>query len=1268
MKASKKWLACALVLTMGVCCAIGLAACGSGDEADDTLYTVTYARGADDATGEIPATESYAEGDTVTLKSSELFSRDGYAFSSWSDGDKTYAGGASYVMPAANVTFTAVWTENDEEEKDGEEEEDKYEITAIPASDYVTTSTVNGKTATAYWFAEYGADALEITVYVEDESIYTADSIYSGDGVDLLIGKVCRVKGYSEGAISVVADAAGNVLVKKASDNTAITDSGVTVGTEVISKDGRTVAGYRMTLSIPYAATEITKESKDAAICFGLTNADNAIKIFTSYDSSLGTDSENQHTFVALKDDNTFAENPYLQYGLTWGDAGALKASSVWDINNDDGTDDASITMTGLDGDSYIYMRSSNEEKMYAEVQISALSLENGENWSKFGIVVLTENRTGFAFYIDAASTNGSSFNTDAVALGYNMMSEGVWANNWSNIGTLGGTSEQYQNGSYVTLGIYRQGAVFKLYANGVCVKTVSGEIGSEEGAYVGLFTFNAPLTAKGYFVTTDQGEFPADAEITAETVDYLFIGDSYIDTAFWYTFGNGFGKLSSANIGVGGTKVGYWNSLAEALKVQYKPANIIVHIGVNDIDGGASAAETIALLDTMVAKYTAAFPNASIYYVTIEHNMLFKQFWSAYDTVNAHMKALNEIQIIDMASYITEDAEGSTMHWFNLDGLHYGVDGYALFDRMVYEALGIARESVNTASGLGDLGVEDAPLWSYTSGWEFDAEGVAHNAGSSYGIVGAESQLFISGAYAADFYAEAEISIAGCYSSDYWPKVGIALRSATGTYFYGIDANVGVNPNGYYINGWSNVWYRSEAVNTSAGAMKTNWGAEYFSSYQWIYNNQYPEEYPAGVSFDYNTDHSFIKLAVAKVGANVYLLSNGTVVNCIVNAYGEDELVAAAVFTFNMDVYAKNGVAITEESALQTKLDSLKIYKNTDGMQVDASMDDWTAAEKANVFSIPATDGRYVDFYAKMASDGLYVFAEAVHNSFVTTNANWYDSTNIELTVGNDRLQRFASANGMNSSWLFNARTVSASRFVSVAEGGKQHTYAELFIPYSLIDGYDVTSAYIPLTVAWKTGGETGEAWATGNDWWYAPDLHPYTASEGRIYATANGLKTGLEKTIDGDSSDWSDETFVSVGNAQYSLYLGADGLYLIVIYRSSDIDITKTNVDGDWWLNTNLEIRLPGHSVTSKLWTYGGRLYRTGFITDAAIGYTDGESEDTLVYEAFISYEDLGVASDTASVQIAFGGQLWNTDASNGSTSWNGTAWDTPATAVRK
>lgn len=1124
---------------------------------------------------------------------------------------------------------------------------DAIYLEEMPESTITTSAKAGDSTAVAAWFAEYdtaeiaavGAGKMIFHAYVKDDTIFAeGENMYSNDGIEIIISAVKRLKGYSENTISVSVDVNANVAVKNLSTNAAVTESGITATVEKFTFDRQTVAGYLVTVEVPYAATDVSAENKDLSVAFGLTNASDAMTINSVFDTTYGVDYKNVHTFVKVTSDG-FEANPYLEYGMVWGNANEnLPASSVWNVDYDDNSENAHIYNTDVDNkDNYIYMRNSNLLNYYAEAKFSLKEIHNTEKWGKFGFVVTSaDGAKGFFYYVDAVSADGETVNENSVNVGYNNRAGvGAWAGNYRGLASLGGTSAAYTDGNYVTLGVYRQGGAFKLFANGNLVGTVSAGIDFDEEAFVGIASFNITFDVKDYKLVTDEQTLE-QYRINSVEKQNLFIGDSYIDTAFWYSYNNTFTTETSANEGVGGTRIEYWQNMVGTLNAMYKPQNIVMHIGVNDIDNGVTGEQTIVMLDKLFAMLKANFPQTEIYYVGLVHNMMFPLMWGEYDKVNAHVAELakndDAIHYIDMASVITADSTGSTMKWFNPDGLHYGLDGYAAFDKAICEALGVER--VNSENGLGSMTVEGAPAYSYSSGWKFE-NGMVHNTGA------AEAQLYFSNVYAADFYAEAKISIAGLTAADNFAKAGLAFRSEKGLWFWALDLAKGANSDGsYYNNGWSQVFFRPE----TAGAKDWNWNG-CWSAFQWTYNNQYPVEYPKGTSFDYKTDKSFITLAVAKVGKDAWFISEGKVVNMLKDVFGEDEKVAAAVVNFNMEMYVKDAVTITDPDALNEKLTSMKIYRST--KTVDGDISDWSADDLTNPVVIPASDGRKVTVYATMAEDGMYVFYDVIHNNFVNSNGNWWEKTNFELKLP-DNLQRFASANGLNSRWEFGTRQINAVKFVSTVENGKAHTKAEAFISYSCIDGYDRDSAYIPAGFAWKTGGETGGALlGANNDFWYVPDADPGMRN---IFVTAKGIKTGTARKIDGDISDWADNTFENchADNGQYSAFLGDDGLYMLFKITAGSIDVNRQfTADTEWHLNVNLELFGTDNTHAARIYVFGGEVYHTGWVTDAAMKYIDGETEDTLYIEFFIANEHLiGVDQTTESVKIDIGGQLYPSD----------------------
>ena len=94
-------------------------------------YKITFTSGRKDSQGDAPTLENAAAGTVITLPKN-TFKVYGMNFKGWSDGTTTYASGARYTMPERNVTFKAVWTQDQWDgttvEKPTQDENGYYQI------------------------------------------------------------------------------------------------------------------------------------------------------------------------------------------------------------------------------------------------------------------------------------------------------------------------------------------------------------------------------------------------------------------------------------------------------------------------------------------------------------------------------------------------------------------------------------------------------------------------------------------------------------------------------------------------------------------------------------------------------------------------------------------------------------------------------------------------------------------------------------------------------------------------------------------------------------------------------------------------------------------------------------------------------------------------------------------------------------------------------------------------------------------------------------
>jgi lysophospholipase L1-like esterase len=229
--------------------------------------------------------------------------------------------------------------------------------------------------------------------------------------------------------------------------------------------------------------------------------------------------------------------------------------------------------------------------------------------------------------------------------------------------------------------------------------EVVAGYDGGDLG--FGLFMITdkaAEATFSNWSVLVgDEADTALEELVVFETVDYLFLGDSYIDLAFWKSYAAEFTSLSAANGGIGGTKTPDWTEQATSLSALYNPKNIIFHVGINDINGDdVTYEQLVTRMDTMFAAYKAAFPGANLYWITIAPNNFklstYVDQWEISSQINAYMKTKDGVNVIDVASKIGTQAGESVKKYYISDGLHFNELGYNKFVGAIKDTFGLTQ------------------------------------------------------------------------------------------------------------------------------------------------------------------------------------------------------------------------------------------------------------------------------------------------------------------------------------------------------------------------------------------------------------------------------------------------------------------------------------------------------------------------------------------------------------------------------------------------
>ena len=287
-----------------------------------------------------------------------------------------------------------------------------------------------------------------------------------------------------------------------------MSDSGIVTDAKIFTIDGETVAGWRVSVAIPFDLAKISKDTHNATVALAIVSASNAADAELIYSNAYGTEPDQAHTYIAVTGDNQFEENPNYTLVGDWGAGGeSLPANSGWDTSYDDGSENASISLKQKDGDNYIYLKEPAEApEFFVEMSLRAEpTLLNANNGAKFGFVLAKADGTEkLLLYIDAASENGT-IKQDSVKIGY------VYTSDWSPWGTqdgwtVGQSSDVYTaKDEFIRLGFCRKGSRLVLTLDGEMLgQPITTRFGATESLYVGLFSYDVAVTAKNWEIRTD--------------------------------------------------------------------------------------------------------------------------------------------------------------------------------------------------------------------------------------------------------------------------------------------------------------------------------------------------------------------------------------------------------------------------------------------------------------------------------------------------------------------------------------------------------------------------------------------------------------------------------------------------------------------------------------------------------------------------------------------------------------------------------------------
>lgn len=1137
----------ALVLVLSMVTAV---ACKPQESSESFKITI-----AETTNGTITADKQTAkEGETVTLT---ITPDEGYILKSGSlKFNDTAITGTTFKMPKQDVTITAEFAKD----------MTGVTVESIEKDGLKMSATQLSKTATAYLFTTFGETALTFTAFVED------GTLKDGDGMKVMFASEQEIVNavLPDGkTISIEITHDGNKLIKTTDEEGKFVDltEGATATLELWSEDGNDVDGYKVVMTVDYAKLGLTKDTAKDGITFCplLYNASSNIAPSKGYINNV-MDENKANTYMVVVDDNQYRANAYESGTGQLGSVSYIAHGQYWDLSQDYYKSNPEYAnrkavLTGHDNaDNNLMFYRTSGELMYAQATIKVTSFTNpNEAWGKFGMMLFDgESMNGLFFYVDAfASQPGNIDSIGGTAVGTNK-AVGGW-----------GTWSAVKDGVFnletktITLAMVYQDGYIHLYADGVKVGSVYyGKY--NQNMYFGLKSFGYGLEVTNYFASTDpvaDGWEDKLETIEKEDIDTLFMGDSYME--FWKNSGftSHVAQLPSyANEGIGGTKTIDWMNKLQDMSARYNPSNIVMHIGVNDIDDeGLTKEQATARLLELFNAYHQTFSDAQLYWVALIPNTMFADKVATYNEVNAEIKAFaqnnNWLTYIEADKAFTTESGGARVNMF-YDGLHLNREyGYPLWAKLIMEALGYTH-----AEGA-ELG--DGTNFAYSDGWSFIEDGAkAYNSGNG------EQVVWMKNASGSDIYAEFSATIGKVYDNDPYPKFGAILRNDDVSILGYIDAEglaTGVGKKG------SNIVYRPNRVTDGGFAVAGDW--------QW--NNQ-----PGGsqINGEY-TDGSYVKIAIAKLGNQIVLWVNDVLVSKTTASYIDaTDVVTVGFGGFNLEMTVQGLYVTTDVEEITEKVEGPKA---TDAV-IDGVADDAIYTEQVlgytSSFGLQNDGKTHFTLSGVKGTDGVYFIATIIAPENTRNGPAWHEYANIEFRFGNDNATQhyiYFNQPGFSS-------VASSSGITQVAsDGGKpieDGEYAgmykvvvEFFAPFTSFAGCDASTEEIPVKVWGWVYGEQGWTHGMNVGTWNA-----YTVSE-------HGLRFQRSITVEGNNvavtvtpsktTAYSGETItldVQLQDGQQIAYIKVNGEEI----TEQDGIYSFTMPDED----VVIEVSLQGISVTTK------------------------------------------------------------------------------------
>lgn len=182
--------------------------------------------------------------------------------------------------------------------------------------------------------------------------------------------------------------------------------------------------------------------------------------------------------------------------------------------------------------------------------------------------------------------------------------------------------------------------------------------------------------------------EFAAvDQKRRPEQGGVLFVGSSTI--RLWRNLAQDFRQQPVViNRGFGGSTLAACNFFAKELVLQYRPAQVLVYAGDNDLAMGRTPAQVFETFVRFTSTVRAELPNARIAYISIKPSpqraALMPSIRQTNQLIADYLGKLQNADYIDIHTAMLTDTGQPRPELFLADMLHMNAQGYALWQSII--------------------------------------------------------------------------------------------------------------------------------------------------------------------------------------------------------------------------------------------------------------------------------------------------------------------------------------------------------------------------------------------------------------------------------------------------------------------------------------------------------------------------------------------------------------------------------------------------------